>query len=225
MQEYQRCFLEDPSFRCYDPVTIPGATSRCNVDDDPDLWAANGSAPLDEWPPYVQLASDPFLSPRELPDGRFGYRDIDNDTLDDEMELALAEAFRPYIVYVVDPDFRAGDILGALLPGRRHALFDGVRLVIADRTDMIAFDLDGAMIRRQYDSVVVPGIVGGLRAEGPLLYAVLAWDRWGHVLRLDRHGFGRLGAFDLESFVDNAIAVDDRHVRRTRTGIEVAYHD
>jgi hypothetical protein len=120
MQEFERCFAVDASFRCFS-----GATGDCNRGDDPSLWDSNGSAASWARPPVVELTSDPFLPPRFAYGGSPGdlWTDYDNDTLRDDAERALAEAFRPYVVYAF------GDILPAdwhqELPVSSDCLYSG----------------------------------------------------------------------------------------------------
>ncbi|MBI5486766.1 MAG: hypothetical protein HY905_05500 [Deltaproteobacteria bacterium] len=127
--------------------------------------------------------------------------------------------------WLLDPPVPVPDLVGGLASGRRHALFDGVQLVIADRADIIAFDLHAGAVTREYPSAVLDTAVAGMWKDGTRIYATDDDGLSGEVLELSDAGFTAIGTHVLDSFVDNVARQGDLTVRRTGHGIEVAYHE
>ena len=124
--------------------------------------------------------------------------------------------------WLLDPEWPLPDFVRLGTPVRRSTVFDGVRLVVGDHQDVVAFDIMDGEVEGAPESLEVSGVVAGMILHAGLIYTADPTDRGGLVLTAAPGALAEAGVHDLESAVDNVVTQDARVFRRTPWGLEVA---
>jgi hypothetical protein len=155
--------------------------------------------------------------------GPYSFRVYDISVPESPVELGRHLLVRAlHGVWLLDPEWPVPDVVRLGTPCRRAALFDGIRLLVADDRDLVALHLSDGQLLGESRSVVLSRPALGLAEGDGFVYGVDDTDAGGLVVAVGHEELTEVGTFAIESAVDNAVWRGPLVFRRAPSGLEVA---